>query len=203
LVLVARESGRDQDAGEPAFVVEGPPNRFEGALIPEGVRAPNFSLRNQDGEPITMRGLRGQPAIVTFMYTHCEESCPPQAQQIKGALDQLGHDLPALAVSVDPANDTAESARRFLLEARMLARMDFVLGTEAELRPLWKGYAIQPQSKEAEHQARIVLVDGRGYQRVGYPLEQATPERLAHDLRILEAEQPNVRIDNAPGTPIG
>jgi hypothetical protein len=31
-------------------------------------------------------------------------------------------------------------------------------------------------------------VDKRGFQRVGYPGEEATPERLAHDLRLLAAE---------------
>jgi len=31
-------------------------------------------------------------------------------------------------------------------------------------------------------------VDARGFQRVGYPVSQATPERLAHDLRLLERD---------------
>ena len=39
-----------------------------------------------------MRELRGRPAIVTFLYTTCEDTCPTQAQQIKGALDELGED---------------------------------------------------------------------------------------------------------------
>jgi hypothetical protein len=63
-----------------------------------------------------------------------------------------------------------------------------VLGSRAELRPLWKGFAIQPQSVTQEHQSRFTLVDKRGYQRVGYPASQATAERLAHDLRLLERE---------------
>ena len=41
-------------------------------------------------------------------------------------------------------------------------------------------------STEEEHQARIVIVDGRGFQRVGFPIDQATPERIAHDVRLLE-----------------
>ena len=39
-----------------------------------------------------------------------------------------------------------------------------------------------------EHLAHIALVDARGFQRVGYPVSEATPERLAHDLRLLERE---------------
>lgn len=161
---------------------------FAGARLPPGFRAPDFDLRNQDGQAIRMRELRGRPAIVTFLYTHCDETCPAQAQQVKGALNELGHDVPALAIAVDPPRDTADSARRFLAEQRLTGRMDFVLGSRSQLRPLWSGYAIQPQSVRQEHQARIVLVDKRGLQRVGFPLGQTTPERLAHDVRLLERE---------------
>jgi protein SCO1/2 len=179
VVLAAR--GRDTD--------EGSPNTFEGALMPEGLRAPDFRLRNQDGDPVSMRSLRGQPVVVTFLYTHCEDTCPIQAQTIRGALDQLGHDVPALAVAVDPPNDTPESARKFLAEQRATGRIDFVLGSRSELRPVWKGFgSIKPQSVTEEHQARFTLVDSRGFQRVGYPGAEATPERLAHDLRLLERE---------------
>jgi protein SCO1 len=163
-------------------------NRFEGAVMPENVRAPDFSLANQDGDPISMRSLRGTPVVVTFLYTTCEDTCPIQAQTIRGALDQLGHDVPAIAIAVDPPRDTRDRAQAFLSEQHALGRIDFVLGSRAELAPLWEGFAIRPQSVTEEHQARITLVDKEGFQRVGFPGSQATPERLAHDLRLLEAE---------------
>jgi protein SCO1/2 len=161
---------------------------FEGAVMPRGLRAPDFELRNQDGETISMRELRGRPVVVTFLYTTCEDTCPVQAQTVRGALDQLGHDLPAVAVAVDPPRDTAERARAFLSEQRVTGRIDFALGTRAELKPVWDGFHIRPQSVTQEHQARFTLVDARGFQRVGYPGFAATPEGLAHDLRILERE---------------
>src|SRR5918999_3064259 len=160
--------------------------RFEGAVMPDGLKAPDFSLENQDGERISMRDFRGQPVIVTFLYTTCEDTCPVQAQTVRGALDELGEDVPAIAIAVDPPRDTPERARAFLSEQRALGRLDFVLGSRAELRRVWRGFRIRPQSVTQEHQARITLVDPRGYQRVGYPGSQATPERLAHDLRLLE-----------------
>ncbi len=163
-------------------------NTFAGASMPEGLFAPDFRLRNQEGERVSMRALRGRPVIVTFLYTHCEDTCPIQAQTVRGALDDLGHDLPALAVAVDPPNDTPQSARKFLAEQRVSGRLDFVLGSRAELRPVWDGFGVRPQSVTEEHNARITLVDARGIQRVGYPGSEATPERLAHDLRLLESE---------------
>jgi protein SCO1/2 len=163
-------------------------NRFEGAAMPEGLRAPDFELRDQDGEPVSMRALRGQPVAVTFLYTTCEDTCPLQAQTLRGALDELGEDIPAIAIAVDPPRDTAERARAFLSEQRATGRIDFVLGSREELRPVWDGFHIQPQSVTQEHQARFTLVDADGFQRVGYPGGEATPERLAHDLGILRAE---------------
>jgi protein SCO1/2 len=163
-------------------------SEFEGAVMPEGFRAPDFALRDQDGERVSMRALRGRPVLVTFLYTTCEDSCPAQAQIVRGALDELGHDVPALAIAVDPPRDTPERAKAFLSEQRALGRLDFVLGSRDQLRPLWKGFAIRPQSVTREHQARFTLVDARGYQRVGYPGSEASPEKLAHDLRLLESE---------------
>ena len=163
---------------------------FAGARMADGVRAPRFDLRDERGERVRMADLRGRPVIVTFLYTSCEETCPIAAQQIKGALDDLGRDIPAVAIAVDPPRDTPRRARRFLSEQRMRGRMRFVLGSRDELEPVWRGFAIRPQTALEEHQARIVLIDRRGFQRVGFPVSQATPERIAHDVRLLERDGP-------------
>jgi protein SCO1 len=181
IVLAApRDDGGDQVASAGT--------RFEGAVMPDGLRAPDFELTNQDGERVSMRDFRGQPVIVTFLYTTCEDTCPVQAQTVRGALDELGEDVPAIAVAVDPPRDTPERARAFLSEQRALGRLDFVLGSRAELRKVWDGFYVRPQSVTQEHQARFTLVDERGFQRVGYPGYEATPERIAHDIRLLQAE---------------
>jgi protein SCO1 len=184
LGLVWLAAPRDDDPGGVATAG----TRFEGAVMPDGLKAPDFSLTDQDGERISMRDFRGQPVIVTFLYTTCEDTCPVQAQTVRGALDELGEDVPAIAIAVDPPRDTPERARAFLSEQRALGRLDFVLGTRAELKPLWKGFYVRPQSVTQEHNARFTLVDKRGFQRVGYPGFEATPERIAHDIRLLQAE---------------
>ncbi len=163
------------------------PLRFEGATLPQGLRAPDFTLRDQDGEPVGLREHRGKPVIVTFLYTTCEDTCPVQAQQIKGAFDELGEDVPAIAVAVDPPRDTPARARAFLSEQRMTGRLDFALGSRSELAPVWKAFAAQPQREDLEHTGRLVLVDPEGIQRVSFPVDQVTPERLAHDVRLLAA----------------
>lgn len=161
---------------------------FRGARIGASVLAPDFDLRDENGEPLRMRDLRGKPVVITFLYSNCEDTCPATAQQIRGALDKLGHDVPAVAVSVDPAGDTEASARRFLAEQHMTGRLKFALGSRDELAKVWQAYGTTPQSVRQEHNARAVLVDARGRQRVGFPMNQTSPEMIVHDLRVLEGE---------------
>jgi protein SCO1/2 len=189
LIVVAANRAKDRTADlREGSATAAPAARFEGAQLPPGVRAPDFRLRDQDGRLVTTRSLRGRPVVVTFLYTHCKDTCPITAQQVKGALDDLRRPSPpAIAISVDPPNDTRASARAFLRRTGIGGRMRFLLGSRRELRRVWKGFAVRPQHQHAEHQARLVLLDGRGMQRVGFPISQATPERIAHDLRALGA----------------
>jgi protein SCO1 len=184
-LIVAADRARERSSESDSAGEE--PLRFEGGVLPPGVRAPDFALTDERGRRVSMRQFRGRPVAVTFLYTTCEDTCPTQAQQIRGALDQLDRPVPALAIAVDPPRDTPARAREFLEKYDLAGRMRWVLGSKPELEKVWRGFAIQEQLPEREHQARIVLIDGDGFQRVGFPADQATPERLAHDLRELGA----------------
>jgi protein SCO1/2 len=184
IFAIVGASGKDGDSP----VVHAPTSSFKGALLPPGVRAPNFALRDENGRRVTMKEYRGKVVAVTFLYSHCKDTCPVQAQQIKGALDDLGHDIPALSISVDPPGDKPKSVKHFNSEQGVSGRLRWVLGNESQLQRLWKGFAIVPQSPDQEHMARIVLVDRKGMQRIGFPASQVTPERLAHDIKALQSE---------------
>ena len=178
-VMLASSSG--ERASEPR-------GEFAGAIRPPAATAPALRLRDQTGRPASMEEYRGRPVVMTFIYSTCEDTCPLQVQSIRGALDSLGSDVPVLGVSVDPRNDTRARAKRFLLEQRMTGRMRFLLGSESELEPVWRGYGIAPQRGELDHSAYVVLVDGRGRQRVGFPADKLTADGLEHDLRALARE---------------
>ncbi len=161
------------------------PTGFAGALRPPAARAPDFRLRDQDGDLATMREYRGRTVVVTFLYSTCEDTCPLTAQQIRGGLDQLGRDVPVLAISVDPQGDTPLHVKRFLVRQHLSGRMRYLVGARAQLAPVWRAYGIRPQGDGFEHTASTVIVDGAGRQRVGYLTDQLTPEALAGDLRTL------------------
>ena len=161
---------------------------FQGATRPPSIPPEDFRLRDEDGRPVRLRAMRGKPVVVTFLYTTCEDTCPLTVDQIRLALDEVGHDVPVVAVSVDPRNDSARAAKRFSLQRQMTGRMRWVLGSETQLRRLWRAYGVQPQSDREEHSATTVLLDGRGRQRVGFATSVLTPSALAHDIELLERE---------------
>jgi protein SCO1 len=161
---------------------------FAGALRPN-IPPKDFHLHDQDGRPVSLRQFRGRVVILTFMYTTCRDTCPLTATQIRGALDDLGRPVPALAVSVDPVNDTPERAKEFLFQRGLSHdRMRFLLGDRAQLAPIWKAYGIRPQGKAFDHSAYVLLIDRHGRQRIGFPVQQLVPEDLAHDVRRLQGE---------------
>lgn len=175
-------AGRGDD--EPALGASG----FAGAQRPQ-IPPQDFTLRDESGRSVSLSDYRGRVTILTFLYSTCQDTCPVTATQIRLALDDLGHDVPALAVSVDPVGDTPGNAQEFLLGRGLSGgRMRFLLGARAQLEPIWKAYGIRPQGEGFDHSAYVLLIDRHGRQRVSFPVQQLTPEGLVHDVRKLEAE---------------
>jgi len=175
-------AGRDE---EPQTV--GASSAWAGASRPREAGVPDFTLRDQDGNTVRAADLRGKPAVFAFIYSTCRDTCPAQVQTIRGAMDEIGHDVPVYGVSVDPANDTPRSAQAFLLEQKMKGRMAFLVGSREALAPVWRAFGIAPQTEGREHSSYTVLVDAQGRQRVGFPAGVLTQRDLAHDLAQLTA----------------
>src|SRR3954451_12011310 len=111
LVVAITHLDNTDNAGTVAHAGNSP---FRGPTMPANVAAPSFALLDQNGRAVTMAEYRGKPVIVTYLYTHCKDTCPITAQMIRGALDDLKPaKVPALAISVDPFRDTPASARSF------------------------------------------------------------------------------------------
>lgn len=170
------------------------------SALPEELQraAPPIRLRDADGALVDTDTLAGTPYAVTFIFSECPDVCPLIAQELKLALEQIdaregAEDVEVLMVSVDPRGDTPEAARRFLERNRLPANMRFLVGSQAELSPVWSDYFVGPQDPDrravSTHSAAIWLVDGtgawRGRYSAGIPV---APEDLAHDLAALAAE---------------
>jgi protein SCO1/2 len=194
--ILAAFAARSDDSGGSAAVVQeisssgarGPASPFKGALRPK-TPPTDFALEDQNGGVVQLSSLRGKVVVLSPMYSTCRETCPLTAQQIRGALDDLSgserNGVRAFALSVDPANDTEDSARRFLIERRVSGYLDYLLGSRDQLQPVWRDFGFAPQTSEHEHNSYVVLIDKDGRQRVGFPVDYLTPEDLAHDIKVL------------------
>jgi protein SCO1/2 len=168
---------------------------FDGALLPRGVSAPDFTLTDQSGRRVSLSQYRGRVAILTFLSSTCHPTCPLIAQQIRGALDEMSahpipaHPVPVLIVSANPTADTPAAVRRFLGEAALDGRVEYLTGSPSELRAVWRAYDIVPGQlgdAESPHAAAVLLIDRAGQKRDLFQVEQLTPEGLVHDIRKLE-----------------
>jgi len=170
---------------------------FDGALLPGHVAATGFTLSDQHGRRVSLGQYRGQVTILTFLSTACSPTCPLVAQQIRGALDELSaHPTPApplsvLIVSADPAADTPVAVRRFLGEAALGGRAEYLTGAPAELTRVWRAYNVVPAQlgkTNSPHPAEVLLIDRAGDERDLFQVEELTPEGLAHDVRKLDGD---------------
>jgi protein SCO1 len=166
---------------------------FDGAPLPGDVVAPGFTLTDQQGRQVSLADYRGQVVVLTFSYSRCGATCILIAQQIRGALEELqekdARPPSVLIVSADPAADTRASVARFLEEVSLSGRAQYLTGSLARLRKVWRAYGVTPASSNAatfDRFASILLLDGRGRERVLFQSEVLTPEALSHDIARLQ-----------------
>jgi cytochrome oxidase Cu insertion factor (SCO1/SenC/PrrC family) len=195
LILVALLAGivlilvTNRGSAEPTAPVTHSP--FAGPTMPPNLRAHDFTLTDQFGRRVSLAADRGKVVVLTFIHSLCHDTCPFMVEQIKGALNDLpdnGRNVPAIGVSVAQAEDTVHNRRAFLAKHDMTNRLEFLNGPLPTMRRIWHEYAIQPVTPKIDHSTFVLLIDKRGYERVGFAADQLTPEDLAHDIRVLERE---------------
>jgi protein SCO1 len=164
---------------------------FDGTALPAHVRAQDFTLSDQSGHPVSVGLYRGQVVVLAFLYSTCGSTCDLIAQQIRGALDELARPVPVLLVSVGSRADTPARVSRFMAQVSLAGRARYLAGSVAQLGPIWRAYGVAPASSRPavlDSSATILLIDRGGFERVLFPIEQLTPETLAHDIRRLQSQ---------------
>jgi protein SCO1/2 len=153
--------------------------------------APPIELTDQYGKKVDLAKLKGHSVLVAFLYTHCTDLCPIVAGKVHTAYAQIpkGQRPLFLAVSVDPARDTAASAALFNRRHRTTGEIDWLLGSKAELEKVWKAWGVKPEHnandpEEIEHNAEIFAIDPQGQIRALYP-PNFKPDKLAVGTRTL------------------
>lgn len=183
-VLLHNEFGSSRALARPSL-----PTLYGEATWRSGeVPAPPFQLRDQHGKIVSLTALRGSSVVVAFMDSLCTSQCPIEAAQFAAALRPLpARAKPRLViVSVDLADSpasVARAARRWHLPAGF----EWLLGTHAQLAPVWRAYGITvrpTKGGDVEHSDAFYVIDRNGDERAGF-LAPFIPGLLTRDLRRL------------------
>jgi protein SCO1 len=165
-----------------------------GEAQPPSPAAP-LQLRNYMGQTVNLRQYKGKAVLLTFIYTHCPDICPLIVSHIRTALALLGpaaKNLQVIAVSTDPRGDTPKTVAAFLKEHGMTGRMQYLIGSRAELGRVWKAWNIVAKPAKAgrdlvEHSALIYGIAADGKITTLYP-SNFRPSQLVHDVPLLEKQ---------------
>jgi len=168
---------------------------FYGTLALPAKQAPPIDLRNYLGQPVTLAQYRGKAVLVTFLYTHCPDVCPLITANLRVVLSQLGAEAAKaqiIAVSVDPRGDTPESVASFLRAHGMLGRMQYLIGSPAQLARTWAAWSVGSTREAGQpdlvaHSALVYGVSASGRLTTIYP-SSFEPSQIVHDVPKLAAQ---------------
>lgn len=187
-----------------AFTLHQRASELIGPQLQDAPAAPDFALRDQNGEWVQLSALRGKVVALTFLYVNCADVCPLIASKLGQAQHQLGADQSRavlLAVTVDPERDTPAAVRQFSSQHQLQgSNWHYLLGSLADLQPVWKSYYVgtdaaevpgapaskvsTPGPKVVGHTAIVYLIDPRQRIRVALDADFAVGDFL-HDVRAL------------------
>ena len=170
----------------------GASEEYRGSRPPPGIELQPFALASYRGERVTATSLRGKVVALTFLESQCEEACPVIAWEVARGIERLNgaeqRQSVALAISVHPEDDTPQNVREFLDKRRARGRLDYLIGSEAELRPVWRRFYILSalDSGNADtHSGSVHIYDRDGvWVSSQHPGIDLSAENLAHDIRL-------------------
>ena len=160
--------------GFAARETEPPGNRpvdgaYRGSEPPAGLTLPPFELTSYRGPPVASPALKGKIVLLTILDAQCTDVCPILASVIAGTIDRLTPEertqVRALGITGDPDEDTPAAVRQFLAKRQAVGRLDYLLGTERQLRPLWTALQILPSldsGRDSLHSAPLRIYDRNG-----------------------------------------
>ena len=138
-----------------------------------GAAAPDIKLTNQFGQPMSMSQFRGKVVILAFVDSECTTICPlttvsmVQARQLLGA---AGQQVQLLGVDANPDATAVRNVMAYSQAHAMVNQWDFLTGSDAQLKAVWKAYHIyvQVEKGDIDHTPALFVIDQRGREREIY-----------------------------------
>ena len=131
------------------------------------VSVPDFSLTNQQGEPLGLSDMAGKIWIADFIFTNCPTICPAMTQEMARLQSEFVADpVYFVSFSVDPERDTPRVLSRYAAAyGADDRRWHFLTGDKTKIYQLAEqGFSLAAGHKGSEilHSPRFVLVKADG-----------------------------------------
>jgi len=139
----------------------------------EGDPMPGFELVDENGEACTFEKFRGQPLVMTFVFTRCPlpTFCPRMSQnfsELQRAIQQesgIVSKTRLLSVTIDPAFDTPKILKEYGTYQKADPKVwTFVTGDSGKIDALTRAFSVHVETEAGtiSHGLATVLIDSSG-----------------------------------------
>jgi peroxiredoxin Q/BCP len=149
-------------------------------MVDQGDQAPDFTLPDQNGNPVTLSELRGQPVVLYFYPKADTPGCTTQACGIRNhrsGYERAGAKV--IGVSPDPVAAIRKFAEKYTLDFELLADENHEV---AELYGVWGEKKMYGKTYMGVQRATFVI-DPEG--KIAKVFPKVSPK--THDEVVLEA----------------
>ena len=150
-----------------------PANYAVGGFPMTGNLAPDFSLIDQFGHPVTLSSLRGHEIVLAFIDSRCTSLCPLTAQIMYDAKVQLGSSaasrIALVAVNANPVATSIAVVQAWSINHGMLHQWLFLTGTAQQLQSVYRLYNVYDQVNPGGtvmHDPIMFIIDANGRERL-------------------------------------
>jgi cytochrome oxidase Cu insertion factor (SCO1/SenC/PrrC family) len=196
LAVAGCSSAGSQAAGQPpanpanAAAMENP-NLDLGTSL-GGKPAPDVTLVNQFGQPMSLSQFRGRVVMLSFEDSECTTVCPLTTQSMvlaKEMLGKAGSSVQLLGVDANPDAIKVSDVMDYSRVHGMINQWDFLTGSLAQLKSAWKAYdvAVQIESGQIDHTPALYVIDQQGRLQKVY-LTQMAYSSVTQSAQVLASE---------------
>ena len=128
---------------------------FWGTELSPPVPTPDFQLTNQYNDSVNLTTFKGNVLIVTFIFTHCTDTCLPITYLLKNLSIMLGSEFESnvsfLSISTDPERDTPEMLSIYTSQNNV--SWSHLTGSRDSLKSVWDDFGVWvvPQNSGSRH----------------------------------------------------
>ncbi len=140
------QSASAQSAGPGSAAMDNP-NLDLGSSLGD-TAAPDFRLRNQFGQPMSLSQFRGKVVMLAFEDSQCTTVCPLTTQsmlQAKQLLGAAGNQVQLLGIDANPDATRVADVLSYSRAHGLVNQWDFLTGSLAQLKAAWGLYHIAVQ----------------------------------------------------------